>query len=51
MMCYIVFLFEMVDLAGNDILTTASIQYFTNAVMTVPSHDGRMLAHGSLSIH
>jgi hypothetical protein len=37
MMFYIVFVFEMAGLSGNNLLVSSSIQYVINVVMTVPA--------------
>ena len=37
MMYYIVYIFEMAGLTGNQNLLSASIQYIINVVMTVPA--------------
>jgi hypothetical protein len=37
MMFYIVYIFQMAGLTGNNALISASIQYIINVVMTVPA--------------
>lgn len=37
MIYYIVYIFEMAGLTGNTTLTSASIQYVINVIMTVPA--------------